>query len=439
MNKIKNLFVPWLALFLALAISNVSVASEVDASICSSDGVVMAFFNGVQTTELQAIVAVDKLRQIHGQQTQEGEPIRYELMYNYTEGFGDFVEVFEQRLQEQGGVLADRYELFWEANKGGGSWWSSITDRVSALGGLLDGYMQHSLALLAQRLTTAFASPPTAVNYAEHRVRIDNWVLEGKKLLFVAHSQGNLFVNPAYDYARQKAGPESVKVVHVAPASPILNGPHVLADLDDVIFMLRATGTVSPYTDEIPIYPLRPKSPLNNKRDFMGHGFLEIYINPLLNISQSVSNHIKQAINTLEAGPAQASTGFFTATLTWDGPGDVDLHVTEPDGNHVYFARKVGNSGHLDVDNTWSHGPEHYYASCQASQLQPGIYNVRIANYDRAEGRVATVQLASWQGGVLGTMSVRLGEATRSTPAYSMFRVNVQRNESTGQYAITSW
>lgn len=86
------------------------------------------------------------------------------------------------------------------------------------------------------------------------KTKIDSWVLEGKKLLFVAHSQGNLFVNTAYTYTTSKVSSDSVKVIHIAPASPIINGPHVLANQDLVINGLRAFGTVPPVTHSIPIY-----------------------------------------------------------------------------------------------------------------------------------------------------------------------------------------
>lgn len=79
--------------------------------------------------------------------------------------------------------------------------------------------------------------------------------------------------------------------------------------------------------------------------------------------------------------------------MTWDGPGDVDLHVTEPDGGHVFYASSVGAVGYLDVDNRAADGPEHYYATCDPARLQPGVYSVGVNNFARADGRTATVLL----------------------------------------------
>ena len=71
---------------------------------------------------------------------------------------------------------------------------------------------------------------------------------EGHDFVLVAHSQGNLFVNVAYDGLRQTRWMTKASVVHVAPASPTLRGSHVLAEIDEVINGLRNFGawTVQP-------------------------------------------------------------------------------------------------------------------------------------------------------------------------------------------------
>jgi hypothetical protein len=50
-------------------------------------------------------------------------------------------------------------------------------------------------------------------------------------------------------------------------------------------------------------------------------------------------------------------------TLIWDTKGaDIDLHVMEPHGDHIYFGHRNGKQGgELDVDNTWGYGPENIY------------------------------------------------------------------------------
>lgn len=421
-------------LLIACFVGSAQVASA--ANLCRDTGVVFAVFNGVMTTKYQADLAKKHLKLIHGNKSAQGDEIKYEVLYNHSNGFEDFVETFEQRLKEQKGILAGRFELFFEALKGGGIWWYNIAYYAPSVTGTLTDFGDWVKTNAIDNLTLLLKDPPTMSNYMEHRTRIDSWVLEGKKMLFVAHSQGNLFANVAYTYALTKTTSDSVKVVHIAPASPTLSGDHTLADKDLVINGLRLTGSVPRITDFIPAYLERPAG-LNFTTDLLGHGLIEIYINPELTISSRVKSQINTALATLVAPPALATTGFFTVTSTWNGLGDVDLHVIEPDGSHVFYNTRSGVTGYLDVDNTVANGPEHYYATCNSSKLQEGTYHVSLANYKKAEGRSAVVQVASLNEGVLGTKSVILGDETGSVPTYPMFNVVVAKNKQTGNYSVS--
>lgn len=432
-----------ISLFLSISIflGNVSLASaQAIPNLCSTSGVTFGFFNGVNTTSREAEVARNYLELSYGSSTSSGELIQYEVFYNTTNGLVDFVETFDQRLLEQNGLLAGRFELFFESLNGGGTFWNQITSTVASANGILDGIFDlfkartiSNLALLVSKFTTA---PPTSLNYQEHRVRIDNSALSGKKMLFYAHSQGNLFANVAYDYALTKVSASNVKLIHVAPASPNTGrGSHTLADLDLVINGLRVTGTVASITDSIFGILLRLVG-LNGKKDALGHGLLEIYINLQNTTAARIKSHVQVALSTLVAPPARAADGIFTATLTWDGTGDVDLHTFEPGGAHVYYAASRGAAGFLDVDNVVANGPEHYYASCSASSLQTGTYKIAVANYSRATGRTAVVQIASRASGVLDTRSVLLGAETGDTPSTTLFSVVVARDQTSGAVTI---
>jgi hypothetical protein len=99
---------------------------------CDPSGVEFGFFNGVKTEESVAqFVVKDVLPRIYGHTTPDGQPITYTLYYNDTDPWlTDFVETFDQRLQEHGGLLSERFELFFSAMNGGGSWWTHITETV---------------------------------------------------------------------------------------------------------------------------------------------------------------------------------------------------------------------------------------------------------------------------------------------------------------------
>ena len=88
------------------------------------------------------------------------------------------------------------------------------------------------------------------------------------------------------------------------------------------------------------------------------------------------------------------------------------------------------------MDNIIGYGPEHYFASCDRARLQPGEYVIGLANYKGAEGRTATVQVASWNEGVLGTKEVVLAGATKSHPSAWLFRVTVKEDSANGELRI---
>lgn len=405
-------------------------------SACTTGGVDVGFFNGVLTSQDAATDALVYLRAAYGSQTAQGEAIKYETFYNYSAGFDDFVETFAQRLKEQDGVLDNRFELFDQAVRGGGSLWDTIATAMPKAVDIVTGIVADFTTFVVSKLTSLAGNPPTISNYTEHQGRIDALALEGKKMLFYAHSQGNLFVNQAYAYALTKVSEQSVKVVHAAPASPQLHGDYTLADKDLVINGLRLTGTVPANTDTIAGFLERAPG-VNGQKDALGHGLLEIYLNPTLPLASRLKGEVDTALTTLVAPPATAATGFISATMTWDGAGDADLHTFEPDGTHVFYGSPLGHSGYLDVDNTVANGPEHYYSTCNASTLQTGTYRFAVANFARADGRTVTLQVSSNNDGVLGTIKATLGAATGSNANIPLLSVNVTQDATTGQYQAT--
>ncbi|MBU7576109.1 MAG: hypothetical protein KAF64_22310 [Hydrogenophaga sp.] len=140
---------------------------------CDRNGVALGFFNGVQTTYLQANDARREIRKVFGEVTPSSEPITYELFYNDSEGFADFVETFDQRLHEHGGLLAGRFELFFSATRGEGAWWRAITSAIPSLVGFLDSLFDLSRAALMTELTANLGNPNMAEVAGRHRAQID--------------------------------------------------------------------------------------------------------------------------------------------------------------------------------------------------------------------------------------------------------------------------
>ena len=142
-----------LSALVILCLASTALAQVPAASACKPTGVLFGFFNGVQTTRVQADVALERLKKIHGETNAAGEKISYEVFYNYSNGFEDFVETFDQRLKEQDGLLQGRFELFFGAVHGGGDWWSDLTGAVAALEMVIEiGHDKHIDA--AKRITS---------------------------------------------------------------------------------------------------------------------------------------------------------------------------------------------------------------------------------------------------------------------------------------------
>lgn len=74
-------------------------------------------------------------------------------------------------------------------------------------------------------------------------------------------------------------------------------------------------------------------------------------------------------------------SGCISATLTWSGPADIDLHCSGPSG-HIYYQNVSAGSGYLDNDNTSANGPETIYYS----NPQAGSYSFYIHYYAENSG-----------------------------------------------------
>lgn len=440
-------FSRFLAALLASLFFYTSIAiAAVPASLCTPGGYVLGFFNGVFNTKAQAIEGLLALQGIDVSAQANGEVVKYELFYNQTgqnragvTRFEDLVEVFRQRAAEQDGLLANRWELFWEAmhgDNGSDSISGAISNAIASLANLFQATRDDLLARFAQALTDIMSHPPTAFDYAAHRTLLDAHITQKEKIILVAHSQGNLFMNPAYAYVAPQVTPGSVKAIHIAPASPTLNGAYTLADLDVVINALRLTGTVPPNNVSIPGLLFRPAP-----ADPSGHELVATYLDQRLTQPYpQIAAQLQNAFSSAVTPTGSAANGFFTVTLTWDGAGDIDLHTFEPNGGHVYYQARNGASGILDTDNVTANGPEHYFATCTAASLQTGTYSIGINNYARGTGRTATIQVSSYKDGVLLTRSMGVGAALGSSGnANPLHAVNViVTNDPVTGYKVTA-
>ncbi|HIF9266901.1 TPA: hypothetical protein ACX6Q4_002567 [Photobacterium damselae] len=257
------------------------------ANSCKIEGYTVSFFNGVATTKDQAKNGQDKIESTLGISQYNSEPVEYQLFYNdsYVESNGfnvlaDFAETFDQRTQELEQRQFDRWEAFWDIVNGKQD--SSIIKKISAafswFGGFVTDFISQNTNVVIREflelLTLSVDSPDTAKTQMQHKLINDSNTWKGKKLIYIAHSQGNLWVNKSYNYIVSQLGYDAsnIHVIHIAPASPTLsfNSDYILSTSDLVINGLNFTGIGSVQPPNTVIAP--------SSSDAAGHGLIEIYL-----------------------------------------------------------------------------------------------------------------------------------------------------------------
>ncbi|MBN1654448.1 MAG: hypothetical protein JXA30_11820 [Deltaproteobacteria bacterium] len=240
----------------------------------------------------------------------------------------------------------------------------------------------------------------------------------GRRVLVIAHSQGNLYSNTAYrrlfEVANAPYSGNNFRIVSVANPSNTVAGEspdacgvlgcYTTYELDLVIEALLALPLEFGLGNTLPpnVFGTGSKKP----RDALGHGIVETYLH-LDNTREQILNHVAAQVGAFEEQKAVASDGMITATLEWDSAADLDLHVFERDErDHVYWAYPSSGVGHLDLDNQDGFGPEHYYAEC--GYAEDGLYQFAVGYYE-GEGPV-TARLYVQAGDIARSFSVEIDE-----------------------------
>ena len=322
-----------LAALLVAAIFPVAPALAQSSTTCIA-GYTFGFFNGVGNTEVDALNGANALQDAVRQQnfalnaqTQDvydNEDIKFDVYYNHTGAsvgattLQDVAEVFVQRANEldPGGSLATQFFYsLWEMNSGTGPGYANAAANQNpgflAMVGNLTSNFETALASLMAQLAS---SPPTALDYAAQQAQMTVEAAAGRKLVLVAHSQGNLFVNHAYDFIQPLIGSGRVKVVHVAPASPTIRGAYILGGTDAIINALRLVNGFSTIVDPN-IFP----SP--NPNDVTGHLLIETYLSTAAHARDTLQNDILDAFKAMDG-----STQTCTVSVT---PAAQDLGVAD--------------------------------------------------------------------------------------------------------------
>jgi hypothetical protein len=100
-------------------------------------------------------------------------------------------------------------------------------------------------------------------------------------------------------------------------------------------------------------------------------------------VTDSIKEKVKRAGGRIEAD--------LRCSLSWFNYDDLDLHVTEPNGNEIYYSRKISptSGGQLDVDMNAGTGTTRSAVEnifwARKDRIQPGIHVLRVHNFCKRE------------------------------------------------------
>jgi hypothetical protein len=293
--------------------------------------------------------------------------VAFGLAYNYNEGaMAQLLQVFRQRTTS--------------------AFRSLVLSDLGLPQELRDLQKQKALAI---NINNAKADPDLRAHVQYYR----NQVLQGNKVTVIAHSQGNMYTNEAWDLLFNGASPlppYSWNMVSVATPDNHVggNGPYTTLDEDMIMNTVRAF-----YPGTLP--GNCPRS--SGDKTIIHHGITEAYLSGEISREKVLTQVVDQASALIDP-PATASGGIITATLEWDQnrtsgtpATDLDLHVFEPSKTgtgevHLTYNNPTDGAGSIDLDNRDGSGPEHYFLRC-SDLVNSAVYKFAI-NYYSGSGTV---------------------------------------------------
>ena len=350
--------------FVALLI-NIDIC---DASICEPTDKVIYFGNGVITSKSKAMDSSEIIeeRLMATLSPSELETLQFKTAYNES-NLRDLFEATHQDMQTD-------VSRFWR-----------ILGSIEILPDWFADIM-NELATSVDKLALV-STDSLKDQLADYKTKI----AEGKKVVLVAHSQGNFFGNQAYGLLSNTER-QSFGIVSVAnPDSSVADdGPYTTLINDTFIWAIIAIKTGL----GLPSLPMTPYmvNDLSDFNDITGHFFIDSYMVAGSNSDQKITGDMINVLGSLVEPRQIVEPGVITVYLSWGSEPDVDLHVYEPNGSHVFWYTPQGFSGFLDKDDVNSWGPEHYTVDT-CDTLEKGTYRVALDYYEGNGPETAIVQV----------------------------------------------
>lgn len=403
-------FTPAIFLAVALLLTPILSAQTMPLSCADAEGLVV-FGNGINTQFHEAVASQKELELALKERltSEEFGKLQFAVAYNTTAGF--WLDVLESAVQD---ITTDVSQLW--------RYWLNVLP------------MPEGLRLrIEQRIGQFDAAALVTTDSLQSHVSIYRTaILEGKKVLLVAHSQGTFYANQAHSLLTNDEQ-RSFGIVAVAEMdSYVAGGGEYTTLFEDLAVAIVALAKQTAGLPG-PLFPNTTNVLFNG--DALGHGFVSSYLDGW-NSRPSIQSQCEGTLGRLTVPDGAAGQGVITVTLTWGAQPDVDLHVFEPNGTHVYYSNLRGSSGYLDLDDVDGYGPEHYYVSCDT--LESGTYAVGVNYYYGAAPELARVQVKA--GLDVRTFEVplasSLGSAGNASPV-PVANINVVADPSGGGYRFT--
>jgi len=353
--------------------------------------------NGVFTDLAGAKASLEALRPLVEQKLRvEPDSISYAVAYNQEKGF---LASIHKLIKERLGIFD-----------------ASATRALSELDYVPDWLGDKLAELATERELHAFANDPS---HARHVTMYREHLRRGRKVVVIAHSEGNMYANAAYrrlfEVEPKTAGERAFGIVGVATPTPLIAGkwfppecsPPPAAPGSEA----KALGCYTTLDEDKVIGVVqdlvRDTAPGNvpdktvGSSDKLLHKLVETYLlNPVAR--EQILNHVAAFVAAFEPLEVTPNDSLISAYLEWDAANaDLDLHVYEG-LEHLYSVfPESKHGGELEADDSAGPKAEHYSNECAVL----GAGHLRFAiGYYAGPGPVNT------------TLRVKVGELVRSYP-----------------------
>lgn len=365
----------------------ISVFSHAEAQQCPTPippGITIVYANGMFTTRE---AAEDQRRKLEVALKDEvansvggAVPIEFRLAYNTNETWTDqIVQVATDYVQESAVTILHAFSGIKVPSS------VPLSDKINSV----ISTFTHRAASEADNIQNSKLLRDEDLQ--EHVAMYRMALLEGRRVVLIPHSQGNFYVNSAYDLV-VKSGPSyKDALAAVGLASPV----HSIAGGGDYITN-SADGVIVPLK-KIDPFILSPNfDPQPGSVSLFQHWFTD-YVGPQASTTK-LTEYVTSRLSTLKAGPSKVSAGVLDASIEWKTDADIDLYVNEPENVVVYWgATREDSAGRVDLDDKDGYGPEHYVIEC--GKMRTGIYAIqaRIFSSSRTNENV-TLTIRTAQG-----------------------------------------